>query len=83
MCIRDSNGSGFYPATGGTLALDTTLTRPITGGSGAFAGASGWAVTQHFTDDTWKHTFHLIRPPGDDHDGERKRRGRRSKGRGR
>ena len=54
------NGSGFYPAAGGTIDLDSTLIRPVTGGSGRFAGMNGWAESRHFPDDTWEHTFHLI-----------------------
>lgn len=56
------NGSGFYPAAGGTIDLNTTVIRPITGGSGVFAGASGWAETKHFADATWRHSFHLLNP---------------------
>lgn len=63
------NGSGFYPAGGGTIGLDSTVIRPITGGSGVFAGASEWAETEHFEDDTWQHSFHLLNPgkKGDHH----------------
>jgi hypothetical protein len=63
------NGSGFYPAAGGTIDLDSTVIRPITGGSGVYAGASGWAETEHFEDDTWRHSFHLLNPgkKGDHH----------------
>jgi hypothetical protein len=32
----------------------------ILGGSGKYAGASGWCVTEHLPDGTWRHTFHLI-----------------------
>lgn len=60
------NGSGFYPGAGGTIDLDSSLIRPITGGSGAFAGATGWAETRHFPDNTWEHTFHLQTPEEDD-----------------
>ncbi len=56
------NGSGFYPAAGGTIDLNTTLVRPITGGSGVYAGASGWADTEHLANGTWRHTFHLLSP---------------------
>ena len=59
------NGSGFYPAAGGTIDLNTTLVRPITGGSGVYAGASGWAETEHFANGTWRHTFHLLSPRED------------------
>ena len=71
------NGSGFYPGAGGTIDLDSTLIRPITGGSGVFAGTTGWAETRHFTDDTWQHTFHLQTPEEDDRRERRHRRHRR------
>ena len=74
------NGSGFYPASGGTIEIDSVLTRPVTGGSGIFAGANGWAETTHFPDDTWRHTFYLLDPAGDEHAGGR-HRGGRSRGR--
>jgi quercetin dioxygenase-like cupin family protein len=54
-------GTAVYPAEGPTIALDAVTTRPILGGSGRFAGASGTAVTEHFGDDTWVHTFTLQR----------------------
>ena len=69
------NGSGFYPAAGPTIDLDSTLIRPVTGGSGVFAGTSGWAETRHFPDDSWEHTFHLLIPEQED------RRGRHRGGR--
>ncbi len=53
------NGTAAYPKAGSTLAVDTVVERPITGGSGAFAGATGWAVSEHRADGTWRHTFHL------------------------
>lgn len=57
------SGSGFYPADQSALATGTVLVRPITGGSGSFAGASGWARSEHLTDGTWRHTFHLLPVP--------------------
>jgi quercetin dioxygenase-like cupin family protein len=66
-------GTGIYPAAGSTIAVDSTVVRPIVGGSGAFAGATGWAETEHLDDDSWRHTLHLeaaqsgraaIVPPG-------------------
>lgn len=53
------NGTGFYPRAGATIASDSTIVRPITGGSGAYAGTTGWAETEHLDDGTWRHTFHL------------------------
>lgn len=55
------SGSGYYPSSQGTIAAGLSLVRPIVGGSGRYAGANGWAVTEHLGDDSWRHTFHLIR----------------------
>ncbi len=55
------SGSGFYPSTQSALAVGTTLVRPITGGSGAYAGASGWAESEHLLDGSWRHTFYLLK----------------------
>jgi len=71
------NGTGFYPGAGGTIDLNSTLIRPVTGGSGRFAGATGWAETRHFPDDTWQHTFHLLLPELEDRDDDSDRRRRR------
>ncbi len=54
-------GTGVYPAAGAVLAEDTTTVRPIVGGSGAYAGASGWCESTHLADGTWRHVFHLER----------------------
>jgi hypothetical protein len=54
------NGSGLYPAAGGTLDLNSTVIRPVTGGTGDFAGANGWAESKHFEDGTWRHSFYLL-----------------------
>jgi quercetin dioxygenase-like cupin family protein len=51
------SGSAAYPAEGPTIATGDTTVRPIVGGSGAFAGATGDAVTTHLGDDHWIHTF--------------------------
>jgi quercetin dioxygenase-like cupin family protein len=53
------NGTAAYPKAGSTLAAGTAVTRPITGGTGAFAGATGWAESEHLEDGSWRHTFHL------------------------
>jgi quercetin dioxygenase-like cupin family protein len=55
-------GSGLYPAAGSTIAIDSVIVRPITGGSGRFAAASGWAETEHLADDTWRHTLYFAKP---------------------
>lgn len=57
------SGSGYYPSTLSTIPVGTALVRPITGGSGVYAGASGWARTEHLADDTWRHTFYLLPTP--------------------
>lgn len=56
------SGSGFYPGTESTIAINSDLVRPITGGSGEFEGATGSALTEHFADGTWRHTFRIHRP---------------------
>ena len=53
-------GSSVYPAAGATIQVSTSTIRPITGGSGAYAGARGWCETTHFADGTWKHVLHLL-----------------------
>src|SRR5262249_44616326 len=53
------SGSGYYPGSGSTIAVGTSLIRPVTGGSGKFAGARGWAESEHLSDGTWRHTFHI------------------------
>jgi quercetin dioxygenase-like cupin family protein len=53
------SGSGPYPAAGSTIALDSVIVRPIVGGSGRYAGATGWAESEHLADDTWRHTLHV------------------------
>lgn len=51
------SGSAVYPVAGPTIASGDTTVRPIVGGSGGFAGASGQAVTTHLEDGTWAHAF--------------------------
>ena len=53
-------GSGLYPAAGSTIAIDSTIVRPIVGGSGRFAGVTGWADSEHLADDSWRHTLHVM-----------------------
>lgn len=53
-------GVAVYPADGSTLAVGSKATRPILGGSGKFAGATGWVVTTNLGANGWKHVFHLI-----------------------
>jgi quercetin dioxygenase-like cupin family protein len=58
------SGSGVYPAAGSTIALDSTVVRPIVGASGRFAGITGWAESEHLADDTWRHSLHFVARPG-------------------
>lgn len=55
------NGTAAYPKAGSTLAQGAVVSRPITGGTGAFAGATGWAESEHLEDGSWRHTFHLAK----------------------
>lgn len=52
-------GSAVYPVAGSTVVVDTTVVRPVIGGSGAYAGARGWAESTRLADDSWAHVFHL------------------------
>jgi hypothetical protein len=52
-------GVGAYARTASTLSKRTVTTRPVVGGSGAYAGARGWCVSTHLADDTWTHVFHV------------------------
>jgi quercetin dioxygenase-like cupin family protein len=55
-------GSSVYPAAGATIGAGTSTVRPVTGGSGRFAGATGWAQSSHLDDGTWRHELHLLVP---------------------
>jgi hypothetical protein len=55
------SGSGYYPSALSTIAAGLKLIRPITGGSGRYAGAGGWVETEHLGDDSWRHTFYILR----------------------
>lgn len=52
-------GIATYPLTSPTLAEGTVTIRPVTGGSGRYAGARGYARTVHTRQDTWTHTFYV------------------------
>lgn len=54
-------GVAVYPADGSTLAVGSTATRPIVGGSGKYAGATGWVETTNLGTDGWRHVFSVIR----------------------
>jgi hypothetical protein len=54
-------GVAEYTQTASTVAAKSTVTRPVIGGSGRFAGARGWCISTHLADNTWTHVFHLMR----------------------
>jgi len=54
-------GYAAYPMTSATLARRTVTYRPITGGTGRYAGARGWLKTTHFARGYWRQEFHLCR----------------------
>ena len=58
------SGSGYYPAGGSTFVAGAALVRTIAGGSGEFAGATGWCESEHLADGSWRHTFHVLQPAG-------------------
>jgi len=55
------NGIGVYPNAGSVFVVASTLERPLVGGSGEYAGANGWVLSDHLTDGTWTHTFYFCR----------------------
>lgn len=52
-------GVAFYPNSDATLKTSSSTIRAIVGGTGAFAGASGWVDSIHLDDGTWRHVFHI------------------------
>jgi hypothetical protein len=52
-------GASVYPAAGSTLAIGASTIRPVVGGSGAYAGVTGWCESFHEADGTWRHVLHL------------------------
>jgi hypothetical protein len=52
-------GASVYPSAGSTLAVGDTTVRPVVGGSGDFAGVTGWCESTRNADDTWTHVLHL------------------------
>jgi hypothetical protein len=55
-------GIGLYPSDDSTFKAGRSLVRMITGGQGRFAGAAGQVLTEHFDDNTWRHTFYFESP---------------------
>ena len=54
-------GIAVYALTAPTIATSSSTTRPITGGSGRYRGATGWCVSTHLKDGSWRHVFHLLK----------------------
>ena len=54
-------GVAVYQIANPTISLGKVVTRPILGGSGKFAGATGWVETTHNADGTWVHVFHYTK----------------------
>ncbi|MEY3020679.1 MAG: hypothetical protein RLZZ272_1663 [Actinomycetota bacterium] len=52
-------GASVYPSAGSTIAVGATTVRPVVGGSGEFAGVTGWCESTRNDDDTWVHVLHL------------------------
>jgi len=50
-------GVAAYEVANPTLGFDVVTTRPILGGTGTFAGATGEVDTTHNSDGTWTHVF--------------------------
>jgi hypothetical protein len=56
-------GTGVYPAAGSTIAVSTSVTRPVLGGVGIYAGVEGSVTSEHLADGTWRHSFNLSHDP--------------------
>jgi hypothetical protein len=54
-------GASVYSATAPTRPKRSVTIRPIVGGSGAYAGAGGWAESIHYANGDWTHRLHLER----------------------
>jgi len=52
-------GAALYPGEGATLKVSSSTIRSIVGGSGKYAGASGWVESIHNDDGSWDHVFHI------------------------
>jgi predicted RecA/RadA family phage recombinase len=55
------NGVGVYRNSGSVLATASTLDRPLVGGSGEYAGANGWVLSDHLVNGDWTHTFYFCK----------------------
>jgi hypothetical protein len=54
-------GASVYSSTAQTRPKKSVTIRPIVGGSGIYAGASGWAESIHYVNGDWTHHLHLER----------------------
>lgn len=52
-------GTARYPLEGATVDVGQKTIRPITGGSGKYAFANGWAESTQAADGTWTHVLHI------------------------
>lgn len=52
-------GISYYPSAGATLAPGQKSTRPVLGGSGAYAGARGEVISTNLGANGWTHVFRL------------------------
>ena len=55
-------GTSIYNVYSPTLSIGTRTVRTVLGGTGIYAGASGYVVTTHPTIKKWIHTFYLRIP---------------------
>ncbi len=55
-------GSSLYPTGAGTLAVGIRVIRPVIGGAGKYAGATGQVVSTNLGPDGWTHVFRLHVP---------------------
>ncbi len=55
-------GASLYPAAGATLAVGAKVIRPVIGGSGKYAGATGEAISTNLGDAGWTHVFKIRLP---------------------
>lgn len=55
-------GISLYPAAGATLAVGAKVVRPVTGGSGKYAGATGQVISTNLGANGWTHVFKIHLP---------------------
>lgn len=52
-------GISLYPPAGSTIAVGAETVRPVVGGSGIYAGATGEVVSTNLGDEGWSHVFSI------------------------